>query len=404
MKRTSVIGLVVAVVLVLVAGVGIAFVATSSTSSPQSAPPTTQKPTPATATGERTAIPQPAIPKTVDGRKVTTINLQSSVAYTPRATQGGTDDYHCTLVNPHLTTSSYIVGSDFFPESNEVHHSILFLVPPNLAATALAYNKHHGGWSCFGESALPGTSPDQLSNTPWLAAWAPGAGRQLEPVGTGMPIAAGSLVVMQIHYNLLIGKKPVRSKMQLYTVPATTPLKPLGITLYAAPPDLPCPAGVHGPLCNRAASLVDLGKRFGQSEVDFVNLLERICGRDPVNPPGGDSTSCTYPVGSSGNIVKLSAHMHLLGHTMKIVLNPGTPQAKTLLDVTNYNFHFQRGYTLKTPVAVHPGDQLQITCSYEPKLRQELPILRNLAPRYVTWGDGSSDEMCLGIVLMTPAS
>jgi hypothetical protein len=89
--------------------------------------------------------------------------------------------------------------------------------------------------------------------------------------------------------------------------------------------------------------------------------------------------------------------MHLLGVGMKIVLNPGTPEAKTLLDVTNYDFNYQRSYDIK-PVAITSGDKLQVTCTYNPRLRQELPQLRKLPARFVTWGDGSSDEMCLGIV------
>ena len=56
--------------------------------------------------------------------------------YTPKASFGGTDDYHCTLMNPHVTQNSYVISSQFFPGSAEDHHAILFLVPPSLAATA----------------------------------------------------------------------------------------------------------------------------------------------------------------------------------------------------------------------------------------------------------------------------
>ncbi len=49
-------------------------------------------------------------------------------------------------------------------------------------------------------------------------------------------------------------------------------------------------------------------------------------------------------------------------------------------------------------MATHPGDTIGVTCTYDPTLRQELPQLRKLPPRFVTWGDGSSDEMCLGTV------
>lgn len=327
----------------------------------------------------------------------TTITLQATHAYQPKAPPGATDDYHCTLVDPRVRENSMIVSSEFFPESDEVHHAILFLVPPDLAAAARRADGDGKGWTCFGESPLPGTSLAQISNTPWLAAWAPGHGVDTAPKGTGTPLPAGSLVVMQIHYNLLVGDKPVRAKLVLHTVPATEHLQPLRMDLLPAPPDIPCPAGVTGPLCNRAASLANLGQRFGQSAVDFVNTLEQICGRNPVDPPGGDSTSCTWGVGFTGKIVRLTAHMHLLGRGMQVVLNPGTPQAKTLLDVTDYNFDYQRSYDI-APVSVSPGDKIGVTCTYDPTLRQELPSLRKLPPRYVTWGDGSSDEMCLAII------
>jgi hypothetical protein len=331
---------------------------------------------------------------------ITTITLKMAKAYKPKASFGGTDDYHCTLMNPHVKVNSYVISSQFFPGSAEDHHSILFLVPPSLAATAEKDNNENkgNGWTCFGETPLPNTSLAQISNTPWLSAWAPGHGIDNLPKGTGIRLPAGSLVIMQVHYNLLVGDKPVKNTLVLHTVPMTTPLLPLKLDLMPAPPDVPCPAGVTGPLCNRAASLANLGKRFGPSAVSFVNTLESICGRNPANPPAGDSTSCSWPVYQSGYIVRVGAHMHLTGVSFTMVLNPGTPEAKTILDVRDYNFHYQKAYNLKTPVAVAPGDTVQVNCTYNPKLAQELPILRKVAPHFITWGDGSSDEMCLGLM------
>jgi hypothetical protein len=330
--------------------------------------------------------------------KLTTLTLQSDNSYTPQAPPGATDDYHCTLVNPHLKTDSFIVSSQFYPNSVEVHHAILFQIPPDLASAAKAADHNGKGWTCFGETALPGTGLAQISNTPWLTAWAPGHGKDILPVGTGVQFPAGSMVVMQIHYNLLKGDKPVRSKLTLDTVPASTPLKPLNLKLLPAPPDVPCPAGVTGPMCNRTASLADLAQRFGPDAAGFVGVIESACGRDPVNPPSGDTTSCTWGIGGGREIVRLGVHMHLLGRGMQIVLNPGTPGAQTLLNVTNYDFNYQRSYTLKTPVFTNRGDKIGVTCTYDPTLRQELPALRKLPPRFVTWGDGSSDEMCLALV------
>ncbi len=345
------------------------------------------------------ASPASGAPKT---SHVSTVTLQAPTPYRPHAPNGGTDDYHCTLVNPHAKQNSFIVSSQFYPNSIEVHHAILFLVPPALAAEAEAVNGAGKGWTCFGQTALPGASLGHIGDTPWLSAWAPGHGEDVLPTGTGQPLPKGSLVIMQIHYNLLVGHKPVRAKLVLHTVPASTPLRPLSLALMPAPPDVPCAAGATGPLCSRAASLVDLGQRFGPGSVGFVNTLESICGRNAADPPAGDTTSCTWPVLKAGTVVRVGAHMHLTGRTLQITLNPGTPTQTTLLDVPNYNFDYQRGYTLRTPVPVVPGDKIQVTCTYDPKLRTELPALRSLPARFVTWGDGSSDEMCLGLVMTVP--
>jgi len=344
-------------------------------------------------------------------------------SYTPKAASGGTDDYHCTLVNPHVTKDSYIVSAQFFPNSIEVHHAILFLIPPALAATAKADDKGGKGWTCFGESALPNSIPTQsggaapvaktaavtggpggshfqhqISNTPWLTAWAPGHGTSYMPKGTGVELPAGSLVVMQIHYNLLRGDKPVKAKLVLDTVPAAAKLQPLHLDLLVAPPDVPCATGVTGPLCSRSAEVANIGKRFGPQAIFFDNIIEQACGRNPQAPPTGTSTTCVWPVGPGQSILQVTAHMHLTGRAMQVVLDPGTPNAQTLLNVTNYNFDYQKTYSLAHPVVTKPGDTIGVTCTYDPSLAQELPQLRKLAPHFTVWGDGSSDEMCLAIL------
>jgi Copper type II ascorbate-dependent monooxygenase, C-terminal domain len=341
--------------------------------------------------GTATAAPSSATPS------VTTISLTMTHAYKPRAAPGTTDDYHCTLVNPHLAKSSYIVSSQFLPGSTEDHHAALFLVPPSLAATAERDNEVGKGWSCFGEGALPNTAIAGISEVPLLSFWAPGHGVDDLPKGTGVPLPAGSLVIMQVHYNLLVGDRPVKNALVLHTVPLSTPLLPLHLDLMLAPPNIPCPTGVTGPLCTRAASLTNLGHRFGQTAVDEVNGIESLCGENTAAPPVGNSTSCTSSIGKDGYIDRVQAHMHLLGVSFTMVLNPGTPEAKTVLDVPEYDFHDQRSYNLSAPIRVTTGERMQVTCTYNPKLAQELPILRKAPPHFVTWGDGSTDEMCIGL-------
>jgi hypothetical protein len=327
---------------------------------------------------------------------VTAIWLKSAT-YKPKAPAGATDDYHCTVLDPHVTHSSYIISSQFFPGSVEDHHAALYLLPQSLVAQAKQDEVFKNGWTCFGEGTLPNAPLSDFAETTLLSNWSPGSGAVDFPKGTGFVIPAGSMVIMQVHYNLLVGDKSVKNSLVLHTVPLSTPLLPLHVQSMEAAPDIPCPAGVTGPLCNRAASLANQGQRFGENAVLTVDGIEAICGRNPSDPPAGDSTSCTSHLNTGGYLVRIAPHMHLLGVGFTMVTNPGTTEAKTVLNVPNYDFHHQRAYNLAAPVRVTADEPVQITCTYDPTLAQELPILRKVPPHFVTWGDGSTDEMCVGV-------
>ena len=332
---------------------------------------------------------------------VSTVSV-ASPRYTPHAAVGATDDYHCTLVNPHITRNSYVISSQFKPGGREVHHAVLALVPPSLTAQAIAANAatKGKGWTCFGAPALPNASLAAFINTPFLSVWAPGHGEDVLPRGTGIPLPKGSLVIEQVHYNLLVGDKPVTNELTLQTAPKSTPLLPMQSQYLIAPPNIPCPAGVTGSLCNYQASLNYLNQRFGPDGVLMAKGIDEVCGENPNDPPVGDTATCTWSVESNGYIDRIQPHMHLLGVKFTMVLNPGTPQAKTILDVPNYNFDYQKAYNV-VPIPVSRGEQIQINCSYDPKLAQELPVLRKAHPHFVTFGDGSSDEMCVGVTWQT---
>ena len=332
---------------------------------------------------------------------VSTVSV-ASPRYTPHAAVGQTDDYHCSLVNPHITQNSYVISSVFKPGGREVHHAVLALVPPDLTSQALAANAASGkkGWTCFGAPSLPNASLAAFISTPFLSVWAPGHGKDVLPKGTGIPLPKGSLVIEQVHYNLLVGDKPVTNELTLHTVPKSTPLLAMQSQYLIAPPNIACPTGVTGSLCNYQASINYLDQRFGSDGVLMAKGIDQICGENPDNPPAGNTATCTWSIGSNGYIDRIQPHMHLLGVSFTMVLDPGTPQAKTILSVPNYNFDYQKAYNV-APVPVSRGEKIQINCSYNPELGQELPILRKSPPHFVTFGDGSTDEMCVGVTWQT---
>ena len=86
------------------------------------------------------------------------------------------------------------------------------------------------------------------------------------------------------------------------------------------------------------------------------------------------------------------------GYGGSIDLNPGTAGARTLLDVPVWDFDDQGTRPLDRPARIRPGDRLRVTCTHDQELRDRLPSFEGQAERYVVWGEGTTDEMCLGML------
>ena len=119
-------------------------------------------------------------------------------------------------------------------------------------------------------------------------------------------------------------------------------------------------------------------------------------------PLPGDTQTCDHEVEEPVTVYAGFGHMHMLGRSLKVELNPGTPEAQVLLDVPQFDFDNQRMVKLPSPVEVDAGDTLRVTCTHDAGLRQQVPQLSKLPPRYVVWGDGTGDEMCIGIMTVSP--
>lgn len=364
-----------------------------------SAAPTASRSAPPT-----TPSSQPPAPLRAGERFVTL--AMPGRTYTPAPPAGAQDVYRCFLLDPALRAPAFVTGAEVLPgASGAVHHAILFQVGPDqVAAAQRADAKDRGtGWTCFGGTGLPaGENPvSALDSAPWLAAWAPGGGESVYGAGTGRRLEAGSRIVLQVHYNLRAGEGPDDTSVRLRLAPGSARLEPLQTMLLVAPVELPCAPGETGRLCNRQAAVLDLMNRFGEQAGRTVAGLQLLCGGNLLSPPAGRTQSCDRRVHEPLVVRAVAGHMHLLGRSIKVELNPGKPGARTLLDRKVWDFDNQRATPLPTPATVNPGDVLRVTCTHDPRLRTMLPELAKEPPRYVTWGEGTADEMCLGVVVYT---
>jgi hypothetical protein len=331
------------------------------------------------------------------GETRTTIAMPGS--YTPSAPYGtGTDDYRCFLLDPELDRDTWLTGTQVLPGNPDVvHHVILFQVPPTQVAAAEAKDAEEDGegWTCFGGTGLE--QFQNVDNASWIGAWAPGGRESVTKPGFGVRLAKGSRVVMQVHYNLLAGQEPDTSAAQLRLAPGKRPYQALSTMLLPAPVELPCrPEHADGDLCDRAASLFDVKKRFGV-EGNTADALYFLCGG---GPKPGETQSCTRTLGEPMTIHGVAGHMHLLGRSIRIEVNPGTPEAQTVLDIPVWDFDDQGSRPI-APVHLEAFDQVKVTCTHKQWLRDKLPAFEGQPDRYVVWGEGTTDEMCLGMLQVT---
>jgi hypothetical protein len=342
-----------------------------------------------------TSPPPSPVPARAGERFVT---LKMPEPYTPAAPNGGTDEYRCFLVDPGLSTKGYLTGSQFLPQNSAiVHHAIFFRIAPEHVREASDLDKRTPGegWQCFGDSGI--------DDDAWVAHWAPGANEVLLDEGLGYEMPPGSQMVMQVHYNLLAVDEKTgdtdQSSIRLRVADGSGPMTPLATLQVPAPIELPCTAQENGPLCDRDAAIEDVTRRFGEDVGSTAAELVKWCSKGKPLP--GPTQHCDIPLEADTTIHATAGHMHLLGRSIKMELNPGTAGAKTLLDVPQYNFDDQAIRPLASPVEVKKGDIVRVTCTHDAGLRKMLPQLKQLPPRYVVWGDGTSDEMCLGLLIGT---
>lgn len=261
--------------------------------------------------------------------------LDLGVDYTPDSS--GPDDYHCFVVDPNLTSEQDVIGFDIVPQvRSEVHHVLLYS-----ATKADAQSKDDAtpgaGWTCFGG---PGTSNPQV-----VGGWVPGTPVTQYPENTGVRLKAGTVLVVQVHYNLQSGP-PAPDRTQIKLQYAKTPVsKPAYI--------------------------------LAEAQWSFAI---------PPNSTGYTATDTESGSPVAVTVYGVLPHMHTLGRQIRVETTSG----QCLVDIPKWDFHWQQFYFFKTPVQVPAGQARKMTCTWD-----------NPNPTTVTWGEGTSDEMCLNYVYVT---
>ena len=203
---------------------------------------------------------------------------------------------------PELASDAFVTSARIAPgASSLVRHVILYRIAPGSVAEALRLDSRSPATAGRARRARVegGTSAARgfLDDAGWIAAWAPGWGADRLRAGTGVELPAGSRIVMRVHYNLLNGVRPDRSRAVLTTVPATHDLTPVQTLLLPAPSSSACRANENGRLCDRTAAVFDQVDRFGTDSALVSSGLLLLCGKDAARRSRAPCRACERRVG-----------------------------------------------------------------------------------------------------------
>lgn len=277
-----------------------------------------------------------------------------------------TDNYQCFAMNPGNTTDVMVKGYEVVPGNLAlVHHVLAYVVTPDRVAdlTALDAQDPRLGYPC--KSGGVGI-PNALANQ--IAGWVPGQYPSRMPADTALVLPANARLVVQIHYNLgaLADPKvsPIdRTKLNLETAPVGSFRR--GQILPMLKYDLNIVAG----------------------DANSVQTQEMVVPAAYAN----------------ATIYRAMGHAHQLATQVKLEIVKRDGTKSCVLDNQRWDFNWQRDYTLTTPIRLAAGDRLKITCVYDNSQANQ-PMIGDApaAPRTVTWGESTFDEMCMTYLTFAP--
>lgn len=274
---------------------------------------------------------------------------KSPEAYVPDDSRP--DDYRCFILDADFPEDTFVHKTWVVPDQRAlVHHVLVFVIDeatmPSIEAQDAA--DEGPGYTCFGGAGGGNVGP--------LAGWVPGQIPQVWPEGVSGYIPAGGKLVMQVHYNA-IAATPVPDQTEFHLDVSSEPTPMESQSRPLAIPTLRIPAGevesVH--------------------EQDFTNRSDTAWVVDGFTP-----------------------HMHLLGTEIRLDKVRADGSTECLVHIPDWDFNWQQGYDVPEPLTVEPGESLRVKCVYDNSMENQ-PVVNGeqIAPRDVTWGEGTFDEMCL---------
>lgn len=259
------------------------------------------------------------------------------------------DIYQCFVLPIDNVEDNYIKRLEVIPGNRQVVHHVLVYQDTSGQAQALDDAEPGAGYPGFGGIGVEGA--------PLIGVWVPGAPVMSTPDGMGIKLLAGADIVIQVHY-------PQGSEGQLDSTRVNIEFTPPGFTrdlaiapaLYHAPPSLQ-----EGLLAIPPNEVITFHEQF------------------------------ELPIPAT--ITAIGPHAHLLCSSMKAWAITPDQDSVPLIDIPEWDFHWQGMYEFRNPIYLPLGSMLYGEATYDnTAANEENP---NDPPQWVFVGEATTDEMML---------
>lgn len=286
----------------------------------------------------RSTSPAPAPTVTFD--RTVTLGPPAPVPIPPL-----TDTYRCFVVDPALAEDRFITAMAVdLDRADVVHHVQLYAIDDDETADEVAVHDAADplpGYACGNESF-----DDALR---YVGVWAPGDVVRRWAAGTGIALRAHRKLLLQIHYHNHAAQ-PVVDQTHI---------------------------GLE--LADRVDAQGDVLRARNSALVLPPGLPNVVAVGTHVLDLDGPATARGFRI-----------HMHQLGASGRLEL-VRDGETRCLLSIPRWDFDWQLFYMLDEPIALSPGDQLRLTCTYDTRSQTQT----------VRWGTSTDDEMCIGYTYAT---
>lgn len=297
---------------------------------------------------EGDAVDLPVVPTFPEGWTLGTpdVVLEPDEDYTLAAE--GSDIYRCFVVPTKLTEDHYLSAIEVRPGNRKVVHHVIIHFDTTGRARELDAQDPGPGYTAFGGIGFKSGGT--------LGGWAPGNYSSFLPDGIGRFLPKNADLVLQVHYHRSGKIEKDRTQVALY---------------------------------------------FSKKPVD-KRIRSFPLAKFSLRIPAGDSNYVVHaslPVKFNATVYRVTPHMHLLGKDMKVTATLPDGTVIPMVHVQNWDFNWQTGYDFKTPFHLPPGSKIDLEARYDNS--SDNPLNPNNPPRLVTWGEQTTDEMCIAFINFT---